>query len=331
MPTRRRWVSIDVLKAVATLTVVWIHTAHGLARPTSVVIYLTTILSGFAVPGFFFAAGFLRWRPSPVPVAAVRGWIERLLPPYLVASLVWLIARAASTGTPIRVRSGLLALVVGNAHGIYYFVPMLAGALLLTIPLSRRPQLGVPALVLLGIAGWLCRVGIEPLHGFFWTMRDPLRWWGFFVAGWCVAAWLASVPARRHLVRTGGIAVLGAVAVLGVVAAMYLSRLAPSDWVWPPSGTLGYVVTYALILGVVGSAMDAAEHPAVRFVSAASYPVYLYHTAFVDAGRALIPLRGLIGFVPVFTFACLGSFALVAVGRAVLGRWSAVILGTAAH
>jgi hypothetical protein len=104
-------VPIDVLKAVATLTVVWIHTAHGLARPTSVVIYLTTILSGFAVPGFFFAAGFLRWRPSPVPVAAVRRWIMRLLSPYLVASAVWLIARAAYSGAPIHARSVFWALV----------------------------------------------------------------------------------------------------------------------------------------------------------------------------------------------------------------------------
>jgi peptidoglycan/LPS O-acetylase OafA/YrhL len=324
-----RWGAIDVLKAAATLTVVWIHTAHGLARPASVFVYLTTILSSFAVPAFFFAAGFLRWRPFPIRLADLGRWLRRLLVPYLVASVIWIVADAVRTGRAPRPGAIAGSLVFGNALFIYYFVPVLAGALVLTMPMSRWPRLAPPMLLVLGFTGWMCQVGSSSMRvGIFWTIRDPRRWWGFFVAGWCVAVWLHRSQPSVHLCRTVGVVVLAVVAMLAVVAAFRLHSLPPSAWTWPPDGTITYMVTYVLIVGILGAAMGLA-HPATRFIAAVSYPVYLYHPAFVEIARAVVPGSGLAGSGAVFALACAGSLAAVWVVRRSLGRWSALILGTA--
>jgi len=328
-----RWVAIDVLKASAIVTVVWIHAFHGWDRPRSILIYLSTLLSSFAVPAFFFASGFLHWRSVPIPAALLLRWMSRVVPPYLVASAAAFALRAGANET-FTARKMAFELAVGSASGIYYFVPVLAGALLLGPPLSRWRGLALPLFGAFWLTGLLCVAGLDPgvrvLFGgpnVFWSLRDPLRWWGYFLAGWLVAERWRGRRDGSAVLRRVGLAAAGLVGTVVAAVAIHLARSAPSAWAWPIPAGLLYLVTYGCLVAIFVLARDAPPSRTVRVLSQASYPVYLYHVFFITLARRALPLPEPALDGAAFVVGCGGSLALVSLGRVLLGRHARVILG----
>ena len=81
---RARVPVIDLLKALAIVTVIWIH---AFADPWNLAaLQPFVILVSWAVPAFFFASGYLRHTTRPVDIATLGRWLVRLLVPYSIAT-----------------------------------------------------------------------------------------------------------------------------------------------------------------------------------------------------------------------------------------------------
>jgi peptidoglycan/LPS O-acetylase OafA/YrhL len=319
---RVRYTTIDALKAAAILTVVYIH-GHGQTiapeRPTP-----AAFLTWWAVPAFLVASGFLHQQDTPIPAARLRAWLRRLLGPYLVATAIALLLRdlGAGFGSPVDGREAAFALLAGSAFNVYYYVPLLCGALIAAVPVARFPRLAVPCLVAFWVTGLLAHAGLDPipLHfGWFWAFRSPLGWWGYFFAGWVLGRHRdALTPELRHAV--------------GVSAAVLLVAIAGTALACAPlpltvGGMLLYVTNYCVIAAFLGLAPAGRELPAARFLSDASYPLYLYHIFFTTAVRERSPMLGPWVDSAAVTAGLAGSLLIVLAGRRLLGERSRAVIG----
>jgi surface polysaccharide O-acyltransferase-like enzyme len=308
---------IDLVKAAAIVMVIWIH---AFADPWNVAaLPLQAILVSWAVPTFFFASGYLRQTTHPVDRATLTRWMQRLLVPYVIATVIAVAYRRLVLHQ--NTLSLAFNLVTGAAWPIYYFVPMLAGAYVLAAILSRFPRAALPLFVLVAP---VVPCGLDPLPrhlGLFFLFRSPFMWWGYFLLGWLAAehhAALAAVPAATRR-RVG----LAAAALFAAIAAICLL---PGSWrgqVWLPVVTANYAFLVSLFL----LAYDARPHPLVRWLSDASYPLYLYHFFFTSAVRGDLVHLGGLAEPAAFAAGVLGSLGIVVLGRRILGRWARVALG----
>jgi surface polysaccharide O-acyltransferase-like enzyme len=325
--SRQRFSEVDWIKAVGILVVVGIHSLRPVWNPDASPQERWLLhASVFAVPGFVLASGVLHAAREPIPWPVTRRRIARLLVPYLVASagaeVVGTIQRAGLP-TPGRLA---LDLLLGEAFGIYYYVPLMLLFVALAPLLARLPFRA--CIVLLGVALATELVYAGPLAESApvrWLVRNPLRWWGYYLLGWVLgllharaSAWIA----ERRLA-------LGAAAGLGFASAAWaLAR--------PPAPESLHLVVWlgahaALALLVVLSIGRASVPAPVRALSERTYPIYLFHYFFVLPVLAALP-------APAKTFApgraaaawvagLAGALAVTALGRAVLGPRSRLWLG----
>jgi peptidoglycan/LPS O-acetylase OafA/YrhL len=121
---------------------------------------------------------------------------------------------------------------------------------------------------------------------------------------------------------------------MGVVVALfaYAGLLLPPErngqWV-----TLEYVRIYAFVLGVFFLTFDWNDYPPIRWLSEATYPIYLYHFFFISLYDTFLYRRE--GFSPILGAPARDEFVLgVALGvfvvwaaRRVFGRRSSLLVG----
>ena len=314
---RARVPVIDLLKASAIITVVWIHaTADPL---NTAALQPSMILVNWAVPAFFFASGYLRYTTVPVGAATLGRWLVRLLVPYVIATVLAVFYRRhVLHQNTLDLGTNLL---LGIAWPVYYFVPMLAGAYLLAALLSRAPRAALPLFLLIAP---VVPLGLDPfprLWGLLWLFRSPFMWWGYFLLGWLAAGAeprLARVPATtRQRVAIGAALVFAA-----ILAVCFL----PGSWrglVWPPI----VAANYAFLVSAFLVLHDVRERPLARWLSDASYPIYLYHFFFTSACRGDLVSLGAWSKPAAFAAGLLGSLAIVIAGRRLLGRRARLLLG----
>jgi peptidoglycan/LPS O-acetylase OafA/YrhL len=317
-----RQAAADLLRASGMVAVVWIHSFVTWSDDDPAWIQRTDYLLRFAVPGFFAVAGFLQ---AAAGCSGPRGFLARRLGrlgwPYLLASLAALAFRAALWGDWPTWGSLLRDLATGNAWGVYYFVPVLIGASVLGEVIRRLPRLLWPAFALFWVLGWASETHVFRLADFYYEMRSPGRWWGFFLAGWLVAmhgsrisAW--SWPCRRNWA-------------LGV-GALALGLFGGCVWflpaAWSQAGAaVWYPMVYLLLVGAALLVWDRPVPALLRWLSEASYPIYLYHYFAV----ALVQRSGIGAWRHTVTFALslAAATAVVLVGRRVLGPHARKVLG----
>lgn len=289
-------------------------------------------LTRFAVPTFFLTAGFLYFSPTPIPTAVVFRRLRRILIPYVVASVIAITGRRLFVG-PFPIRQAAYELLTGSAVTVYYFVPVLSAAVLLLPFLSRRPRAAVPLLAVFFAGGLVSEVFFPGAHvspevdPFYWEFRSPLRWWGFFIFGWVLAG---HYPLVRRLsprsARTIGIAAL---TILVALFVYYATALPPRYT--PAGGVVHYAVIYCTLTSVFFFGLGAPEHASVRWLSDATYPLYLYHPFFIswwqDLAASAFPDLRLVPDPLAFLVGMLGSIGVVVVGRRLLGERARVVLG----
>jgi fucose 4-O-acetylase-like acetyltransferase len=325
--TRERLAEVDWIKAVGILVVPGIHALRAAWRPDASpaeqwLLYIT----GFAVPGFFLASGVLYASHERVPWATTRRRIVRLLVPYLVATgaaeVFWAV-RGGELPTP----AGLaLDVVFGRAFGIYYFVPILLLFVAFTPLLARLPAAMCLGLLALALATELLYVG--PLANsaeVYWLVRNPLRWWGYYLLGWVLGLGHERVSASVVRHRT---ALVTAAAVAFGAAVFALAK--------PPSPGAARLLTWlgnhaALALLVV-LAIGRLRVPApVRALAEWTYPIYLFHFFFVVPVLTAVPAPTRVfapgRIVAAWAAGLAGSLAVVALGRRLLGSRSRLWLG----
>ncbi|MFN8626320.1 MAG: acyltransferase [Candidatus Binatia bacterium] len=317
-----RFTSIDVLKASGIIAVIWIHAFQEFGTTEPLIIRRLAFLTRFAVPAFFFASGFLQANGRPLsPHGFVTRRLGRLLVPYVGASLLALGFRHLVFSEQIGRQQAAVELGVGAAWGVYYFIPLLLGATIVAQGIFRFRSLAWPVFALFWGLGLLSEMAIVPLGDFFWRIRSPLLWWGYFFAGWAVAPHVSalerlSAPRRRRI----GVAALAAAATVF----LYFVLALPASWT-PQAALLGYVTIYSIVGGLFMLALGSAAMPVVRWLSEATYPIYLYHYFIIAVAHRWLapPLRNPAAFV----LGVAGSIGLVYTARKVLGRHARLLIG----
>ena len=320
MSEARRFAAIDAVKAAGIVTIVLIHALRPPWDPgLSPLERWLGQLTRFGVPGFLLASGFLYAGARPDSATTLRR-LRRVLLPYLVASLLaqgW----RAWQGLPSE-GGGLLAdLLFASSFGPYYYVFVIAGLVLATPLFGLLPRGALYAATAALVAGqwWVDAAGRDPLD-FYWHLRNPLMWWGYFLVGWLarlqVAALAAFVAPRR--------AALGALAAAAVAG---LTLAAAGEPALPRllARTASWLDVYA-ILALIALAASAWRSPPpwLRILSDATYTLYLYHLFFVLTLQPLFPAPPLradalaIG-VP-WLGGLAGGLAVALLGRRLLGE-----------
>jgi fucose 4-O-acetylase-like acetyltransferase len=321
----QRYPAIDYLKAAAIVAVTVTHAIGNFFNVNvSPLNKVASVSVAFHVPAFLFAAGFLSARSAAVTPRELGRRLQRLLGPYLVASVVTLVLGYWKADTLRRV---VFRLVTGSAMGIYYFVPVLAACYVLLPAVSRmrtRSLFGlVVALLVYAHLTWL-----DPTWrlttGFFWGVRDVLTQlhFGNFILGILAARWLAELSR----IRTHRPYLAIAVCVVGIVT--YVGKAAldfPHGW--GPVGRMGYMLTVA---GFFACLVPNRPAPApIRFLSDATLTIYLYHLLvhplLTPAMRATLgtPLR-----VVILSALGVALGSLIALGgRRLFGRQSRLLVG----
>jgi peptidoglycan/LPS O-acetylase OafA/YrhL len=318
----RRYASIDVLKASGIIVVIWIHAFQEFGNTEPLIIRRLAFLTRFAVPAFFFASGFLsaRGRALAMREFAARRLL-RLLVPYLVASLLALGFRHFMFSEQIAGRQAAFELATGAAWGVYYFVPLLLGAAIAGQGVFRFRSLAWPLFASFWVLGLLSEMSIISFDGFFWQIRNPFRWWGYFFAGWVIALHFGALEqltaVRRR--RIGGVALAVAVTVF-----LYFVLALPTSWT-AQVAALGYIGIYSIVGALFMLTFGSADVPAVRWLSEATYPIYLYHYFIIAVVHRWLatPLRNPTAFV----LGVAGSVGLVYGGRKLLGRHARLLIG----
>lgn len=325
---RARMAEVDLVKAVAIVTVVWIHAQRSPwdAGVSAFELWLGN-LTVFAVPAFLAASGYLYASLRSPDAATTRRRVVRILAPYLVASMVaqGLLAMSGSLPSAGRLASDLL---LGASFGIYYYVPqitlfVLASPFLMAIPRASWPWLVTGALVVQG-AFQTAVFGLLPI---FWHIRNPLLWAAYFVVGWWAGAHRAQLESFLGARRVRLVAALAAT----VVALVALGTLFPEASIQVQQAAR-WAVIYMVIamLFALGTSLPRTPH-LVQALSDATYAIYLWHFFFVLAVRRLAPAApGTFEAAPVaaaWGAGVLGSLMLVAAARRLLGARSRYVIG----
>jgi peptidoglycan/LPS O-acetylase OafA/YrhL len=243
----------------------------------------------------------------------------RLLVPYAIATVLAVLYRRHVLHQ--NTLSLAFNLLTGIAWPVYYFVPMLAGAYVLAALLSRAPRAALPLFVLIAP---VVPLGLDPfprLFGLLWLFRSPFLWWGYFLLGWLAAG------AEPRLARTApstrrGVAIGAALLFAAIAAVCFL----PGSWrglVWPPI----VAANYAFLVSAFLFLHDVPHRPLARWLSDASYPIYLYHFFFTSACRGDLLALGAWSKPAAFAAGVAGSLAVVLLGRRLLGRRARLLLG----
>ena len=270
-----RWVAIDWIKATAIIAVVANHAVRVWGPHVAAPDQLVRWLVQFHVPSFLLVSGFLYASPKAISVNTLRARLDRILIPYLVASVAFYIFQRPQP----EVWSFLYSLATGSTLSIYYFVFLLTVFTLTTPAISRLPRPWLWGL-LAGI--WIFKISLA-VHpsagtalGYFWEMRNPLRTYDFFLLGWlCRLHWHELAPRLLQRERVFGIACCA-----GAI-------LFPLLHTWQPALALRLDPSLRVLytLGVCGLIAFAAHGRApnllVVSLSRCTYGIYLYHLAVV--------------------------------------------------
>ena len=324
--TGQRFPEIDVLKSVAILTVILIHSLRAPWDPRiSAPELWLGIVTRFAVPGFLFCSGFLYSTSTPIDGRTVVRRLRRVLVPYLICSigaqLWWLGIGQAHTPGEI-----VFEMLLGSSFGPYYYVFVHFFLVLVAPVFAFLPGRALIGLTIVFVAGqaWLeCNTSL--FLPIFWHIRNPLLWWGYFLLGWLARRHHAAIRdwivARRRLLM----ACFAMLVVLLTWASQIESR---TEWVRAAM----WLDIYAIVAFILVATCGRRRVPAsISALSDASFAIYLLHLYFVYAAERIVTPAVNVFDVWViggyWSAGLLGSLGVIALARRALGRRSRDVIG----
>ena len=188
-----RVASVDYLKCVSLLTVVFIHCIadSGYEKRHGWLEYAMHDVTRFAVPGLLFVSGFLVDKQGPAAqqrkteAALLSKYALRLLPPYMTASLAAFVFFSLLGKAPFGLLELPSALLLGYTVEVYYFVFVICYLALLSLLLRRVPVVWVHALLLPALAALLL-IYFFPSSTIFIMLRHPAVYLFPYLLGWIV-------------------------------------------------------------------------------------------------------------------------------------------------
>lgn len=312
--------AIDWLKAAAIVAVVVTHSGSGgfpdMPGFTGWDRLFAYGLAAFHVPCLLMISGYLYHSEVPLGWREVARRLGRILPPYLVASLVVmaLMPLRAPTFAAIAV-----ALASANALTIYYYVFLLTFCVV-TLPvvsrLSRRALQAVVGMLLAALVATCVFPALILSIDFFWSMRNPIESFalGYFLIGWLAAMPSGSGSREKHL--------RDFLPTLVVASAWPICVIAGSPY---PLILLAKIPYALAVWRTAWWRFDARPAPAmVLHLSESSYGVFLYHYLAQEPFRLLLvdwPAGLRMGIL--FSTGLMGAVAFGALVRRVVGAGAA--------
>lgn len=266
-PSRRPAVppAVDWLKTIAIVAVVVGHSGPFVFGPIPWLDRLVRqTLVAFHVSLFLMVSGYLHATGSPVSPATLWKRWRGILGPYLLASIVML---TFSVERVWPVASWPAVLAVGNALGMYYFVPIWMFCVLTGWVWSRLGPLGLAIALVTVVLATVVRILVSGPMDFIWLIRDPLLqgWLLSYLLGWCAARlrWVDWITAHRGSVLLA----------FAACAPWFLS-----EWFPPSPLRIAYAAGIAWI--VIALATRPAPTP-VQWVGRETLAIYLWHAPVV--------------------------------------------------
>lgn len=274
---------VDRLRALAIVTVLLIHGLPFRVPAQAFLDHWLADVTRFSVATLIFLSGWLLPQ-APVGLAWLRRRLWRILPPYLLASVLML---ALSRVSPVvEARPVVRSLLTASAVGPYYYVAVLV-LLTLVTPLLLRLRRRTTWWLFAGAA--IATVGIEladlslVAHNY-----QPMTWLGYYLAGYLLRPHRDRLRSLPDGPRASAVALATA-----LVAALAFT---------PPDTDLRRLLTVLAMWAVLAAllvlalAARSGPHAIVRRTSRQSYLLYLYHPPLVAAvagvfGSPILSLR----------------------------------------
>ncbi|MDY3554750.1 acyltransferase [Gemmata sp. JC717] len=297
---------LDGLRAIACLMVYWHHTGTAIAWPP------VAVYGSSGVYLFFVLSGYLLFRPAVTAVRADAPWtavgqfylrrVIRIWPPYFVALILYMAARAVTGQTMPNLGefAARLFLLSGyfpdyNFFGVcaVFWTLAIEAQFYLLLPLVTRMSLAVSrgrvgaAPVVFIAIGLIARLAEGTIHEHLYgantqvIYRSALSYFDLFGYGMAVAAMEKTGRLRRLPLW------LWLTAAAAVVLITNGWQTAHGEWI--SSGRQWYANAYPPLIGLAAAAILTAvlnssaywvrwlTAAPVRFVGRISYSLYLYH------------------------------------------------------
>ncbi|MEN6509920.1 MAG: acyltransferase [Smithella sp.] len=328
---KQRFYEIDVLKCVCILTVVYIHSISTSFEPSNFGGYVASDLCRFAVPGLFFAAGFLFDKQINSTRQVIKKKLIRLLPPYLFCSICMQFLNVPGLSVELKnLNAGqfIYNLIFGNTLGIYFFVFVLFYLFFWSLVLRYVPGkwvLGLwalSALLLLAFVKGLIGSGMS----LFLMFRHPFFHLFAYMSGWIFSLYYETLGS---LFRQYRISIICSGVVL-VAIILVFTRVGGNHFSSFPILSQFYIYTCVILLITAGMWIHKFQS-GIQFVSNASYGIYLLHFPIVRACQSVYPEISVdYSFVYALISWCIGvssSIFILLVIKKIAGRYSAYLAG----
>ena len=327
MPERsHRNLEVDLLKALGIGAVVLIHSLRDFWDPgfTASELWIGQLMR-FGVPAFLAVSGFLYAVPQAT-WQSVGPRLRRILLPYLFASSIaialglWmgglslppaylvdaLLGSSGDSAAVPRLGAGIvLDLLLGNALGPYYYVLVISFFVLMSPLIALLSERALTLLLVFALgAQCIFEGGFWYWNDFFWHVRNPLLWSGYFILGWWLRIHADGVTSsmEKHRGR-----ILSSSATLFVICASVLAFESGGALPHQVIQLTAWVGVYSILLLLFMSAWGRTTRSIwLARVSDLTYTVYLFHL-FV-----LYPIRrNVSGFIEGFDpFLLVGTAAI---------------------
>jgi surface polysaccharide O-acyltransferase-like enzyme len=328
----QRFHEIDVLKCVSILAVVYIHSISASFCPSNFLGRFVGDFTRFAVPGLFFAAGFLFDKNGISTDQIIKKKLIRLLPPYIFCSLCIQFLNLPGLSVSLEnldAKQLIFNLIFGNTLGIYYFIFVLLYLYAFSLILRRIPDKWV--LVIWGISFFLLLFFVKNIflhgHSFFVLFRHPSFHLFSYLTGWIFSLYYQKVTSivRQHLT------VLFLTFIIVDMALLAFTRMDGRDFNSFPILAQFHIYIFIVLLLILG--MKTVKYqPIIHFFSNHSYGIYLLHFPIVRSCQLLYPEIAVdysfrYAFVAWLAGVSISVFIIFAIKK-LSGRYSVYLVGS---
>ena len=285
----QRFHEIDVLKCVGILTVVYIHSISMSFCPTNFLGIFFADITRFAVPGLFFAAGFLFNINKVSTSQIIQKKLIRILPPYIFCSLCIQFLNLPGLSISLanlKAKQLMFNLIFGNTLGIYYFIFVLLYLYTFSLILRYIPDKWV--LVIWGISILLTLLFVKkvvfPYCSFFLLLRHPFYNCLPYLTGWVFFLYYQKITS---IVKQYLAAIFFTIIIL-VIMLLTFTRIDDGSFSLFPILTQFYIYMCIALLLIIGIKTTNYQKQ-IQFFSNYSYGIYLLHFPIVRSCQLLYP------------------------------------------
>lgn len=328
---KQRFPEIDVLKCFCIFTVVYIHSISTSFTVTNSLGVFFSAFTRFAVPGLFFAAGFLFDKSVLSTSQIIQKKLIRILPPYIFCSFCIQFLNVPGLSVSLAdldAQQLLFNLAFGNTLGIYYFVFVLFYLYLFSLLLRRIDAMWV--LVMWGASFLLLLFFVEKVvfqgHSLLVLFRHPYFHLFSYLSGWVYCLYrtqiISMVKSRLLLIM---ITILMFDIVNFLFAGMHGGSFVPSLLL-----TQLHIYLFIALLLLIGIKTIKFQKT-IQFFSNCSFGIYLLHFPIVRSCQLVYPEIAAdysfwYAFIAWFTGVSISVLLILAIKK-IAGRYSVHLVG----